>query len=100
MVERLGWDELNKPVRRMEAIAAVERKLATDPGNPAVRNYSTMFYANLQEGEFIAAAANGMPKDFAYEYVEQMGLALVDDADPERRERGMGYMRIAGRGLP
>jgi hypothetical protein len=43
---------------------------------------------------------NGAPKDFAYEYVEQLGLALVDDADPDRRERGMGYMRMASRGLP
>src|SRR5262249_53570644 len=58
-----------------------------------------MFYAQLSEGEFIAAAATSMPKDFSYEYVEQMGLALVDDAHPERRERGMGYMRIAGRGV-
>jgi tetratricopeptide (TPR) repeat protein len=99
MVERLGWDELNKPGRRMEAIAAVERKLAAEPNNPAAKEYRTMFYAQLSEGEFIAAAATGMPKEFAYEYVEQMGLALVDDADPERRERGMGYMRIAGRGL-
>jgi tetratricopeptide (TPR) repeat protein len=101
LVERLGWSELDKPGRRIEAIAAVERKLAAEPNNPAAKEYKTVLYAQLQEGEFIAALAKGeAPKDFAYEYVEQLGLALVDDADPERRERGMGYLRIAGRGLP
>ncbi|MBA4062367.1 MAG: hypothetical protein C0501_01425 [Isosphaera sp.] len=100
MVERLGWDELNKPGRRIEAIAATERKLAAEPSHPAAKEYRTMLYAQLQEGEFISAMATGLPTDFAYEYVEQMGLALLDDADPDRRERGMGYLRIAGRGLP
>ncbi|HJZ55381.1 MAG TPA: hypothetical protein VKE74_10505, partial [Gemmataceae bacterium] len=33
-------------------------------------------------------------------YVEQLGMALVDDPDPERRDRGMGFLRIAGRGMP
>jgi tetratricopeptide (TPR) repeat protein len=100
LVERLGWAELNKPGRRMEAIQAVERKLADEPNNPAAKEYRTLLYAQLSEGEFIASAAAGMPKDFAFEYVEQLGLALVDSGDPERRERGMGYLRIAGRGLP
>jgi tetratricopeptide (TPR) repeat protein len=100
MVDRLGKAELNKPGRRMEAIQAVERKLAVEPNNPAAKQYRTELYADLSEGEFIAAAATGVPKDFTYEYVEQLGLALVDDADPERRERGMGYLRMAARGLP
>jgi tetratricopeptide (TPR) repeat protein len=100
LVERLGWDELNKPGRRMEAIGAVERKLAAEPENPAAKEYRTILYAQLTEGEFIAAAAAGLPKDFAYEYVEQLGLALADDPDPDRRERGAGYLRIAARGLP
>lgn len=99
LVERLGWDELNKPGRKMEAIAAVERKLRAEPTNPAAREYRTIFYAQLTEPEFIAATVNGLPKEFAYEYVEQLGLALVDDSDPDRRDRGIGYMRIAGRGL-
>ena len=102
LVERLGFAELNKPGRRIEAIGAVERKLAAEPTHPAAKEYRTLLYSQLQEGEFIAAmgAAGHPPKDFAYEYVEQLGLALVDDADPERRERGMGYLRMAGRGLP
>src|SRR5205085_12206660 len=57
-------------------------------------------YSQLSEGEFIAAATAGAPKDFSYEYVEQLGLALVDNSDPDRRERGMGYLRMAGRGMP
>jgi tetratricopeptide (TPR) repeat protein len=100
LIERLGWGELNKPGRRMEAIAAVERKLREDPENPAAKEYRTILYGQLGESEFIAASAGGLPKDFAYEYAEQLGLALVDSSDADRRERGMGYLRIAGRGLP
>lgn len=100
LVERLGFAELNRPGRRMEAIAAVERQLRADPNHPVAREYRTLLYAQLSEGEFMAAAAHGLPQDFSYEYVEQLGLALVDDPDPQRRERGMGYLRIAARGLP
>ncbi|HSQ57183.1 MAG TPA: hypothetical protein VLM40_15775, partial [Gemmata sp.] len=99
LVDRLGWAELNKPGRRMEAIQAVERKLAAEPDNTTAKEYRTLLYSQLTEGEFTAAAAHGTPKDFTYEYVEQLGLALVDDADPDRRDRGMGYLRIAARGL-
>jgi tetratricopeptide (TPR) repeat protein len=102
LVERLGWGELNKPGRRVEAIGAVERKLAAEPENPAAKEYKTLLYAQLEEGEFIASmGADGQPpKDFGYEYVEQLGLALVNDADPDRRDRGAAYLRMAGRGLP
>ena len=99
LVDRLGFAELNKPGRRIEAIAAVERKLAAEPNNSTAKEYRTLLYAQLNEGEFTAAAAGGTPKEFNYEYVEQLGLALVEDADPDRRERGMGYLRVAGRGL-
>lgn len=101
LTDRLGWGELNKPGRRMEAIAAVERKLATDPANEKAKEYRTVLYSGLQEGEFVAAVAvGGLPQDFNYEYVEQLGYQLVDDNDPDRRERGLGYLRVAGRGLP
>ncbi len=101
LTERLGWVELNKPGRRMEAIAAVERKLAADPNNEKAKEYRSVLYANLQEGEFVAAVAvAGVPKDFNYEYVEQLGYQLADDNDPDRRDRGLGYLRVAGRGLP
>ncbi|MDY3554571.1 tetratricopeptide repeat protein [Gemmata sp. JC717] len=99
--DRLGWPELNKPGRRMEALGAVERKLKAESGNDKAKEYRTVLYAELQEGEFVAAVATaGPPTDFSYEYVEQLGYQLADDNDPERRERGLGYLRMAGRGLP
>jgi tetratricopeptide (TPR) repeat protein len=99
LTDRLGWNELNKPGRRMEAIASVERKLAADAANEKAREYRTVLYSQLAEGEFVSAAASGLPQDFNYEYVEQLGYQLVDDNDPDRRDRGTGYLRIAGRGL-
>jgi tetratricopeptide (TPR) repeat protein len=99
LTDRLGWAELNKPGRRIEAISAVERTLAADPSHEKAKEYRTMLYSELTEGEFVSAAANGAPKDFNYEYVEQLGHQLVDDNDPDRRERGAGYLRVAVRGL-
>jgi tetratricopeptide (TPR) repeat protein len=100
LTRRVGWSELEQPGRRVEAIGAMERKLAADPQDPNAKDLRTQLYSQLTEREFVDAAANGLPKDFNYDYVEQLGLALVDDADPDRRERGMGYLHIAGRGLP
>jgi hypothetical protein len=102
LVERLGWNELNKPGRRMEAIAAVERRLAAVPDDAIAVNYRQALYPQLSEGEFIAAIGTDAapPKEFAYEYVEQLGLALVDNANPDDRDRGMDFLRIAARGLP
>jgi hypothetical protein len=91
---------MNKPGRRIEAIAAVERKLAAAPNDEQAKEYRTMLYSQLTEGEFIAAAAVAMPTEFNYEYVEQLGYQLADDNDPDRRDRGLAYLRIAGRGLP
>jgi tetratricopeptide (TPR) repeat protein len=100
LTDRLGWAELNKPGRRMEAIAAVERRLAADPGDAKAQEYRTVLYSQLTEGEFVAAAVHGEPKDFSYEFVEQLGYQLADDSDPERADRGMAFLRVAGRGLP
>lgn len=98
VVKRLGGRELAKPGRRVEAIAAVERQLAKQPDDPAAVELRRELYAGLTEAEFVAAAATEAPADFNYDYVEQLGLALVDD--PNQVERGMAYLRIAGRGLP
>lgn len=100
LVSRLGWAELDKPGRRMEAIAAVERQLAADPQDVAALELKANLYSQLREGEFVNAAAAALPEWFNYDYVEQLGLALVEDADPNQRERGMAYLRVAGRGLP
>ena len=97
--KRVGWNELAKPGRRIEAIAAVERHLAANPQDAEAKELKTLLYSQLQESEFVGAASNGPPGDFNYDYVEQLGMALIDDPDAERRERGMAYLRIAGRGL-
>lgn len=100
LAERLGWGEANKPGRRVEAIAAVERRLAASPADERAKEYRTMLYSQLTEGEFVAAAAVAPPTEFNYEYVEQLGYQLADENDPDRRDRGLAYLRIAGRGLP
>jgi len=100
LTKRVGWHELEMAGRRVEAIGAVERQLAANPQDPDAKDLRTTLYSQLNEREFVDAAANGPPKDFNYDYVEQLGLALVDDPDPDRRDRGMAYLRIAGRGLP
>lgn len=100
IIERLGQRELGKPGRRIEAIGATERQLAAQPGNPMAVELQRELYAGLNEAEFVAAAANGAPTDFNYDFVEQLGLALVGESDESRVERGMMYLRIAGRGLP
>lgn len=103
MVRRLGEAELAKPGRRMDAIAAVERALAKTPDDPTALELKTLLYAGLTEPEFLAAvppSPAAPPTEFNYEYAEQLGLALVDSDDPERVDRGMAFLRIAGRGLP
>lgn len=100
LTRRSGYDELRKPGRRIEAIGAVERELAQNPNEITAKELKVVFYSQLTEPEFVAASTQGPPKDLDYAYVEQLGLALVDDPDPERRERGVGYLRIAGRGAP
>jgi tetratricopeptide (TPR) repeat protein len=100
LVKRLGPAELARPGRRMEAIGATERRLAEAADDPAAGELKTVLYAGLSEEEFVGDAASGPPTDFNYDYVEQIGLALADDADPAKRDRGMAFLRIAGRGLP
>ena len=100
MVSRLGEDELHKPGRRMDAIAAVERKLARDSQDPDALDLRRVLYASLAESEFLASAGQGTPALFNYDYTEELGLATVEDSERERSDRGMAYLRMAGRGLP
>ncbi|OWK47303.1 tetratricopeptide repeat protein [Fimbriiglobus ruber] len=100
IVKRLGVAELAKPGRRIEAIGAVERELAKQADDPVAGDLKRELYAGLSEAEFVSAAATAPPADFNYDYVEQLGLALIAETDPNRIERGMAYLRIAGRGLP
>ncbi len=100
LVRRLGPPLLEQPGRRVEAIAAIQRQLAKTPEDPATTELRNLVYSGLTEGEFLAAAAHGPPPEFNYDYVEQLGLALVDDNNPDQVERGTAFLRMAGRGLP
>ncbi|HXG10912.1 MAG TPA: tetratricopeptide repeat protein [Gemmataceae bacterium] len=101
----VGVPQLGLPGRRMEAIAAVERRLREDPGDAGAWNLKRLLYQDLTEADFDAAAAGARPApgeppvaDFDYEYTAQLGQALIGDA--VRWQRGAEYLRIAARGLP
>ena len=101
MVERLGEAHLAEPGRRIEAIRAVERQLVKTPDDPTATDLRRSLYTSLTEAEFVSACGNdGPPVDFNYDFIEQLGLSLVEDVDPAQAERGAGFLRIAGRGLP
>lgn len=97
LVRRLGEAELAKPGRRLDALAAVERQLAKTPDDPTAVGLRREVYAGLTEAE---VAAGPVPAEFNFDHVEQLGLSLVGDADPSQVDRGMAYLRVAGRGLP
>jgi tetratricopeptide (TPR) repeat protein len=101
MVERLGEAHLAEPGRRVEAIRAVEGQLAKTPDDPTATDLRRFLYSSLTEAEFVSSCAGGTPPEqFNYDYIEQIGLSLVEDANPAQAERGAGFLRIAGRGLP
>lgn len=97
---RVGQIELGRPGRRMEAIAAVERHMAGQPDDAGAWNLKRMLYQDVTEAEYEAAApAAGAPVAcFDHAYAQQLGLALISDAD--RWQRGGEYLRLAARGLP
>jgi tetratricopeptide (TPR) repeat protein len=84
----------------MSAIGAVGSSGTSASRRSTAVELKRELYSGLTEAEFAAAASTEPPTDFNYDYVEQLGLALVDDADPAQVQRGMAYLRIAGRGLP
>ena len=98
----VGRAALRQPGRRMEAIAAVERRLRREPQNESARQLKGELYAELTEGEFLTAVSpeGEVPADFDYEFVARLGQAVLDDADGQRRERGRELLRLAARGLP
>jgi tetratricopeptide (TPR) repeat protein len=100
LVKRLGTAELARPGRRLDAIAAVERHLAKQPEDAAGIVLKRELYATLQEAEFLASSSAPSPEAFNYDYVEQLGQTLIADADPAQVERGLAYLRVAGRGSP
>ncbi len=87
----------------MEAIAAVERKLAR--WLPNDERDEGVSHDALQVSSARASSASRRRRsrgsdEFNYEYVEQLGYQLAEENDPDRRDRGLAYLRIAGRGLP
>jgi tetratricopeptide (TPR) repeat protein len=99
MRRRVGQPQLALPGRRMEAIAAVERHLADNPDDQTIWGLKRLLYQDVTEEEYDAFAGAGIAAPhFDHEYVQQLGLALIDDNT--RWQRGGEYLRMAARGLP
>jgi tetratricopeptide (TPR) repeat protein len=99
MNRRVGTAQLKEPGRRMEAIAAVEGRLAADPHDASAWDVKRVLYSELTEAEYREAVGpKAAAGDFDYAYVQQLGLALIND--PARWQRGAEYLRVAACGLP
>jgi tetratricopeptide (TPR) repeat protein len=96
--QRVGEPQLALPGRRVEAIGAVERQLAIQPGEATVLDFRQALYGGLQEREYFEAAKDGPPADFSHRYAEEIGTSLI--GDPERWQRGAQYLRVAANGQP
>jgi hypothetical protein len=96
---QIGEALLGEPGARMDAIAAVERRLAQTPDDAAVRDLQRLLYSGLTEAEYLVAAGPAQAaSDFNHHLVQQLGLALLDD--PAQRQRACEYLRVAAYGLP
>jgi tetratricopeptide (TPR) repeat protein len=95
---RVGEVQLGLPGRRMEAIAAAERRLAQDPNDAGAWDLKRYLYAGLGEPEYNEAVPSGQAAEFDHEYVRQLGQAHLQD--PAQLQRGVELLRIAARGLP
>src|SRR5438132_1892464 len=93
---RVGTPMLAIPGLRLEAIAAVERRLADAPSDPAGWELKRLLYSNLTEADY-QSATDSVAADFDHDYVQQLGLALINDS--RRWRRGAEFLRIAARGL-
>ncbi len=99
MARRIGATLLPQPGQRMDAIAAVEAQLARTPQDPTAWDLKRQLYSELSEREYWSLTQPDQPAaSFNYEYVQQLGLALVDD--PAQWRRGCEYLRIAAHGMP
>ena len=106
---RVGMPQLEKPDRRMEAIAAVERKLAETPDDADAWTLKRLLYSGLTERDYLASRERQRPESasifefkdrdhFDHIYAQQLGLALINDA--ARRTRGIEYLRIVAECRP
>lgn len=90
---------LNQPGRRLDAIAAVERHLVSNPEDTDAWNLKRSLYAELTEAEYDAGLAAGVdPKAIDYGYLRELGMTFLEDS--QRRGQAIEYLRIAARGLP
>lgn len=97
--ERVGLPLLQRPGRRMEAIACVERRLAEVPDDPDAIALKKVLYRDLTEADYDSAAPKGlMASHFDHHYAQHLGMSLIDKQ--ETWQRGGEYLRIAARGLP
>jgi tetratricopeptide (TPR) repeat protein len=95
---RVGEPQLAQPGRRMDAIGAIERHLAANPGDKDVWGMKRVLYADLTEAEYDHAAGEGLAaRHFDHQYVQQLGLALIND--DQRWQRGGEFLRLAARGM-
>lgn len=99
MVRRVGQVLLPRAGQRMDAITAVEHQLVLTPQDPAVWDFKRQLYHDLTEQEYASAAQpEKVTGGFSHEYAQELGLALL--ADAEQWQRGCAYLRIAANGLP
>jgi tetratricopeptide (TPR) repeat protein len=99
MARRVGWPQLQRSGRRLEAIAAVERQLHKEPEDTATWDLKRVLYNDVTEAEYHDAVPPGQTAEFFdHEYCKELGLALI--GDEARWERGAEYLRLAARGLP
>jgi tetratricopeptide (TPR) repeat protein len=96
---RVGEPQLRLPGRRMEAIAAVERHLATNAEDRDAWGMKRTLYHELTEEEFrhVIGGDGVVVQAFDFPYVEQLGLALINDNS--KWQRGGEYLRMAAVGL-
>ena len=92
---RVGTAQLAQPGRRMEAIAVVERRLAENNDDQAAWGLKRLLYSELTVDEYRQAMGDQPappgegPPVFDYNYVQQLGLALIDD--DKQWQRGGEY---------
>jgi tetratricopeptide (TPR) repeat protein len=103
MRRRVGEQLIQHSARRFEAIAAVERELAAlreaNADDAAAWDVKRVVYGPLTEPMYLEQVTEGKVADeFDYRYVQEMGLALLDQAD--NWQRGCELLRVAARGLP
>ncbi|MSQ95368.1 MAG: hypothetical protein EXR98_12525 [Gemmataceae bacterium] len=98
MARRVAGVLLPQPGHRMDAIAAAETQLAKAPNDAEAWDMKRQLYSDLTEREYWSLTQPGQPPTrFNHEYVQQLGLALLDN--PQEWQRGCEYLRIAANGL-